>query len=43
MYMIYQKFSCKRIKIKMNANDITIYAIVNNVNDQKLIQNDLND
>ena len=32
----------KYIKIKMNADNITIYAIVYNLNDHKLIQKDLN-
>ena len=32
----------KYIKIKMYANDVTIYAITDNPNDLKLIQNNLN-
>ena len=32
----------KYIKIKMHADDVTIYAIADNPNDHKLIQNDLN-
>ena len=32
----------KYVKIKMYADDVTIYAIADNPNDHKLIQNDLN-
>ena len=32
----------KHIKIKMYADNVTICAIADNANDQKFIQNDLN-
>ena len=32
----------KFAKVKMHADDLTIYAVVNNINDKVKLQNELN-